>query len=61
MILDDVAIELHAAYALKKIEAMTIRYDGETVIVIGKDSALAVRLMQRALDELQTPKGETIQ
>jgi hypothetical protein len=60
-LLDEVALDLHDAYALKNIKALTLRYDGDTVVVICKDAKLAVNLMERALEELKTPAGETLQ
>lgn len=60
-LLDEVALDLHDAYAMKDIKALTLRYDGDTVVVICKDTKLAVSLMQMALKELTTPRGQTIQ
>ena len=60
-LLDGVALDLHDAYELEHIKALTVRYDGETVVVICKDAKLAVSLMQIALEELTTPQGQTLQ
>lgn len=60
-LLDEVALDLHDAYALRDIKALTLRYDGDTVVVICKDTRLAVSLMQLALEELTLPKDSTIQ
>ena len=60
-ILDEVALDLHDAYAIKQIKAITLTYDGQQVLVIAKDTRLAVSLMQLALEELTLPKDSTIQ
>lgn len=60
-VLDDLTLDLHDAYLGHNIKAITLTYDGEQVLVIAKDTKLAVSLMQLALEELTLPKDSTIQ
>ena len=59
--LDDVSLELVRAFDSQGMDSAVLRFDGDNIAVICMDTKAALDLMRRAIAQLETPEGTTLQ